>query len=129
MLAKVDDHRHRGSMNASTPQLPATNWTFTQRLSSTRRGARLARLLAVEQLRAWPVSPDVADRAVAITAELSANAALHGRVPGRDFRLGLVLDGTTEILRVEVIDTRGERRPTLQRSLPRTVKPGAACCW
>ncbi|MFE2183958.1 ATP-binding protein [Streptomyces sp. NPDC059455] len=105
-------------MNASTPQLPATSWTFTQRLSSTRRGARLARLLAVEQLRAWPLSPAVADRAVAIIAELSANAALHGRVPGRDFRLGLVFDGATETLRIEVTDTRGERQPVLQPTAP-----------
>ncbi|MGW4077944.1 ATP-binding protein [Streptomyces asiaticus] len=105
-------------MNASTPQLPTTSWTFTQRLSSTRRGARLARLLAVEQLRAWPMSPAVADRAVAIIAELSANAALHGRVPGRDFRLGLALDGATETLRIEVTDTRGERQPALQPPPP-----------
>ncbi|MCQ8192991.1 ATP-binding protein [Streptomyces rugosispiralis] len=105
-------------MNPSTPQLPATSWTFTQRLSSTRRGARLARLLTVEQLRTWPVSPGVAERAVAITAELSANAALHGRVPGRDFRLGLALDDAAETLRIEVTDTRGERRPTRRPAPP-----------
>nr|WP_308295314.1 ATP-binding protein [Streptomyces sp. PSAA01] len=72
----------------------------------------------MEQLRAWPVSPDVADRAVAIIAELSANAALHGRVPGRDFRLGLVLGGAMETFRIEVTDTRGERQPTLQPTTP-----------
>ncbi len=72
----------------------------------------------MEQFRAWPVSPAVADRAVAIIAELSANAALHGRVPGRDFRLGLALDGATETLRIEVTDTRGERQPALQPPPP-----------
>ncbi|GHE78604.1 hypothetical protein GCM10018782_60020 [Streptomyces griseoaurantiacus] len=84
--------RHRGLMNAITPQLCATVRTFSLLLSSTRRGARLARLLAVEQLRAWEVSPGVTERAEQIVAELAGNAALHGRVQGRDFRLVLTLD-------------------------------------
>ncbi|MFI1764157.1 ATP-binding protein [Streptomyces sp. NPDC020800] len=43
-------------------------------------------------------------------AELAANALLHGRARGRDFRLGLALrdDGT---LRIEVTDARGDRIP------------------
>ncbi|MGW3565483.1 ATP-binding protein [Streptomyces sp. NPDC000941] len=104
----------------TTPQLPATAHTFTQRLSSTRRGARLARLLAAEQLRTWPVSPDVAERAELIVAELASNAALHGRVPGRDFRLALTLTlaGTRAVLRIEVTDTRGEKLPALQPPPP-----------
>ncbi|MDX3232396.1 ATP-binding protein [Streptomyces sp. ME19-01-6] len=102
----------------TTSQLPAAINTFTQRLSSTRRGARLARLLAVEQLRTWPVSPDVAERAELIVAELASNAALHGRVPGRDFRLTLTLDNITGTLRIEVTDTRGEKLPTLQPTPP-----------
>ncbi|WSW80704.1 ATP-binding protein [Streptomyces sp. NBC_00996] len=44
---------------------------------------------------------------------------LHGRVPGRDFRLTLVLDaGGT--LRIEVTDARGDRVPRIQ-------DPGAEC--
>ncbi len=43
-------------------------------------------------------------------AELAANAVVHGRVPGRDFRLSLVLHGNGR-LRIEVTDTRGERLP------------------
>jgi anti-sigma regulatory factor (Ser/Thr protein kinase) len=40
---------------------------------------------------------------------LAANAVTHGRVPGREFELRLALtDGT---VRIEVSDTRGERRP------------------
>ena len=100
-------------MNARTPQLPATTRTFAQRLSSTRRGARLARLLAVGQLRAWPVSPAVTERAERIVAELAANAAIHGRVQGRDFRLALSFDEARGILRIEVADTRGEKLPAL----------------
>ena len=87
---------------------------FTVLLSPTPQGARLARLLATEQLRAWEVP---LDRAVQIVAELAANAATHGRVQGRDFRLTLyVVAGT---LRIEVTDTRGDLLPRLQQADPR----------
>jgi anti-sigma regulatory factor (Ser/Thr protein kinase) len=99
-------------MSATAPQLLATVHTFAQLLSSIRRGARLARLLAAEQLRAWPVSPGVTERAEQIVAELAANAALHGRVNGRDFRLTLTLDTTAGLLRIAVIDARGEHLPS-----------------
>ncbi|MCF2126259.1 ATP-binding protein [Strepomyces sp. STD 3.1] len=98
-------------MHASTPQIHATARTFAQRLSSTRRGARLARLLAVEQLTAWEVSPLVIERAEHVVAELAANAALHGRVQGRDFLL--TLDDAAGTLRVAVSDTRGEHLPAI----------------
>ncbi|MEU6664628.1 ATP-binding protein [Streptomyces sp. NPDC046727] len=81
---------------------------FTALLSPTRRGARLARLLATEQLRAWGLPLDAAEH---IVAELAANAATHGRVPGRSFRLTLYVVGDT--LRIEVTDTRGDRLPRL----------------
>ncbi|EHN79921.1 putative regulatory protein [Streptomyces coelicoflavus ZG0656] len=80
--------------------------------SSTRRGARLARLLTYEQLRTWQVSPGVADRAEQIVAELAANAALHGRVQGRDFRLALANDSAAGVLRVAVTDARGDQLPS-----------------
>lgn len=99
-------------MSATTPQLSSTVHTFAQLLSSTRRGARLARLLAAEQLRAWPVSPGVTERAEQIVAELATNAALHGRVDSRDFRLTLTLDTAAGLLRIAVIDARGERLPS-----------------
>ncbi|MBL1288371.1 ATP-binding protein [Streptomyces sp. NPDC057067] len=80
---------------------------FTVLLSPTRRGARLARLLTVAHLGDWglPTEP-----AANIVAELAANAAVHGRVSGRDFRLGLMVHRDT-LLRIEVTDTRGERLP------------------
>ncbi|WP_416071941.1 ATP-binding protein [Streptomyces sp. ID05-04B] len=99
-------------MNATTPELAATVDTFAQLLSSTRRGARLARLLAAEQLRAWPVPPGVTERGEQIVAELAANAALHGRVNSRDFRLTLTLDTTAGLLRIAVTDARGEQLPS-----------------
>ncbi|MEU6526865.1 ATP-binding protein [Streptomyces sp. NPDC046924] len=82
---------------------------FTVLLSSTPRGARLARLLAVDALRDWGLPQEAASHVV---AELAANAATHGRLPGRSFRLMLYVVGTT--LRIEVTDTRGDRLPALQ---------------
>lgn len=79
---------------------------FSVLLSPTPRGARLARLLATEQLRAWGLPLESARHVV---AELAANAATHGRVNGRDFRLTLYVVGDT--LRIEVTDTRGDRLP------------------
>ena len=78
------------------------------RLPSTRKGAHRARTLATEQLRAWRLPFDAAAH---IVAELTANAALHGHVPGRGFRLDLAVTGGA--LRIEVTDTRAEAFPTV----------------
>ncbi|MFJ3638661.1 ATP-binding protein [Streptomyces sp. NPDC090108] len=86
---------------------------FSVLLSSTPRGARLARLLATDQLREWGFPHESAAHVV---AELAANAAAHGRLPGRSFRLTLQVTGRT--LRIEVADTRGERRPELREADP-----------
>ncbi|WP_330459640.1 ATP-binding protein [Streptomyces sp. NBC_00820] len=86
---------------------------FSVLLSSTPRGARLARLLATDQLRAWGLPCEAAAQVV---AELAANAAAHGRLPGRSFRLTLYVIGRT--LRIEVADTRGDRRPELREPDP-----------
>jgi anti-sigma regulatory factor (Ser/Thr protein kinase) len=104
-------------MTTTMPQPAATVRTFTQLLSSTRRGARLARLLASGQLHAWEVSPTVTERAEQVVAELAANAALHGRVQARDFRVTLALDTTSGVLRIAVTDARGDR------PLPTDVPP------
>lgn len=56
------------------------------------------------------------DAAAHIVAELAANAATHGRVPGRDFRLLLYVVGAT--LRIEVTDTRTDRLPRTQPPAP-----------
>ncbi|MFJ6696074.1 ATP-binding protein [Streptomyces sp. NPDC091272] len=89
-------------------QSPAPVRQFAVQLSSTRRGARLARLLAVEQLRSWGLP---LEDPAHIVAELAANAVTHGRVPGRDFRLVLSVDDL-DTLRIEVIDARSDRLPT-----------------
>ncbi|MEV0489109.1 ATP-binding protein [Streptomyces atratus] len=77
-------------------------------LSPTRRGARLARLRTTAQLGEWDL-PSVS--AVQIVAELAANAMVHDRVPGRDFRLDLTVHDGGALLRIEVSDARGECLP------------------
>ncbi|GGL39508.1 ATP-binding protein [Streptomyces anthocyanicus] len=98
-------------MNRSASQLTSPHLSFTQLLSSTRRGARLARLLTVSQLRSWSAPQDLTERVELVVAELAANAVLHGHVPGRSFRLTLVFDAAACHLRVDVTDPRGDRWP------------------
>ncbi|ROQ66799.1 histidine kinase-like protein [Streptomyces sp. 840.1] len=95
------------NQQTASPQRPTAERTFTVRLSPTRRGARLARLLAVAHLGLWGLP---SESAAHIVAELAANATVHGRVPGRDFQLRLTV-GADERLRIEVTDTRGDRLP------------------
>ncbi|MGV9559701.1 ATP-binding protein [Streptomyces sp. NPDC003401] len=113
-------------MNHATPHVGAPARTFTQLLSSTRRGARLARLLAVTELRSWEASEDLTERAELVVAELAANAVLHGHVPGRCFRLTLVLDPAAGRLRVEVGDARGDLYPQIVTDTagPAALRPG-----
>ncbi|MDK0519852.1 ATP-binding protein [Streptomyces sp. ML-6] len=96
----MNQHITRTERSAPTRQ-------FTVLLSPTRRGARLARLLTTAHLSAWGLP---VESAAHIVAELAANAAVHGRVPGRDFRLGLAVHRDA-LLRIEVTDTRGEQLP------------------
>lgn len=90
---------------------------FTQRFSSTPRGARLARLLALQQLHHWdiPYGSPLSDDAALIVSELVTNAATHGRLRGRDFELHLA--HPTGLLVIEVSDARGEHRPSLVKEL------------
>ncbi|MFC9670040.1 ATP-binding protein [Streptomyces sp. NPDC056949] len=98
-------------MNQALPQLTHAPRTFVQQLSSTPRGARLARLLMVTELRSWHVLPDLTERAELVVAELAGNAVLHGCVPGRDFRLALAYSPPAQRLRIEATDARGDRQP------------------
>ncbi|MGI5427160.1 ATP-binding protein [Streptomyces sp. CA-179760] len=90
-------------------QLLSSTEHFSVLLSSTPRGARLARLLAMNWMRARDLPYRVTEATEHLVAELAANAATHGRLPGRDFRL--VLEARCETLRIEVTDTRGEDLP------------------
>lgn len=110
--------QHQLTDEAQPPRTPTPVPHLTLRFSSTRRGARLARQLAVQQFTEWtglPHDSDPARTVALVTAELAANAFRHGSLPGRDFRLVLLL--LPHILRIEVTDTRPERLPP--RTSPR----------
>ncbi|NWF29420.1 ATP-binding protein [Streptomyces sp. PKU-EA00015] len=95
------------------PQQPVTSLRqFSQLLSATRRGARLARLLTMEQIVewGWPRDSERAEAAEVVVAELATNAVVHGRLAGRGFRLGLMLLPDAR-LRIEVTDPRGDLLP------------------
>jgi len=87
--------------------------TFARMLPSERFSAGLARRLALGRLAAWglPEGSEAAEATASVIAELAANAVTHGRVPGRDFELRVTLDPDAGVIRVEVSDARGERRP------------------
>lgn len=94
-------------------QAPSRAEEFVMHFTSTPRGARLARHLVSHRLHEWghPYGTPVNETVTLITAELTANAVTHGRVPGRDFHLRLALGPGT--VTVEVSDTRTERQPRL----------------
>ncbi|MGW1004873.1 ATP-binding protein [Streptomyces sp. NPDC002520] len=94
------------NLEISTPLIE-----FVQRLSATPRGARLARRLAANWLATWgyPHAGDPNDTVQHVVAELAANAVTHGRVPGRDFELRLLLLRPRDTVRIEVSDARGDR--------------------
>ncbi|GAA2412973.1 ATP-binding protein [Streptomyces glaucosporus] len=99
----------------STAEQPAHAAHFAVRLSSTARGVRLARRFAVQQFTEWTGLPhdcDTAHAVALVTDELAANAVAHGSLPGRDFRLTLLLPPSEPgVVRIEVTDTRPERLP------------------
>ena len=96
----------------TAPSIPLRR--FSVPLSATRRGARLARLLTAEQLLSWGLPLDPARL---IVAELAANAVVHGKVPGRSFRLALTVTACGA-LRIEVTDARGESLPGRRDAAP-----------
>lgn len=106
--------------NIPSPEMTVPVRRFSVRLPSSRRGAQRARQLTVAKLDGWGLPHEDAAHVV---AELAANAALHGRVPGRDFRL-LLDAGAPGVLRVEVTDTRGERLPAIPRGRGEDAESG-----
>ncbi|MEO3763419.1 ATP-binding protein [Streptomyces sp. B8F3] len=94
--------------------------TLSALFSPTPRGARRARLLAVHQLGEWgiPRTTATAEAVAVVTAELAANAVVHGRLRGRFFRVRLCLK--EHVVRIEVSDARPER------PVPTAAPPGAA---
>ncbi|MEV4944362.1 ATP-binding protein [Streptomyces sp. NPDC053755] len=106
-------------MNQKNTTRPQTSSAarFEVLLSPTPRGARLARLLTVEWLRTRHELPyGVTEAAAHLVAELAANAATHGRVAGRNFRVALLAQEA--VLRIEVTDTRADALPRLRPPSP-----------
>lgn len=87
--------------------------SFTAQFASSPTGARLARRLAVRRMEEWgyPPASDVSGTVALVVGELAANAVQHGRVPGRDFGLRLVLDAGAGLVRIEVADAASAKRP------------------
>ncbi|MGW5211677.1 ATP-binding protein [Streptomyces sp. NPDC004051] len=106
---------HSPSSQRHRPSGPAAPTEFAMAFTSTPRGARLARLFVAHCLDSWghPYDSDVNGTLALITAELCANAVRHGRVPGRDFHVRLTTEADGGRLRLEVSDTRAERRPAV----------------
>ncbi|MFF4246788.1 ATP-binding protein [Streptomyces sp. NPDC001822] len=106
-------------MPAPHTRATLTPGVFAQTFSATRRGARLARLLAALQLVEWghPRGSEHHDAVTVVVAELAANAVLHGLVPGRGFALLLAHDGGRGVIRIEVSDTHPSR-PRIHPSRP-----------
>ncbi|SEP86736.1 Histidine kinase-like ATPase domain-containing protein [Streptomyces radiopugnans] len=84
---------------------------FTMRFTSSGKGARLARKLAVRRMEewGWPAASDLSCTVSLLVGELAANAVRHGRVPGRGFRLALEARG--DVVRIEVSDASPIRPP------------------
>ncbi|MFJ2256725.1 ATP-binding protein [Streptomyces sp. NPDC087844] len=96
------------------PLAPAGHLNFSSLFPTTEYGAHTVRHDAERWLAdhlppAVPGGGADADAASLLIAELTANAALHGRVRGREARLNLTL-GSTSLL-IEVTDARGDRLP------------------
>ncbi|WP_199830592.1 ATP-binding protein [Streptomyces sp. MMG1533] len=87
--------------------------TLTAQFTSSTRGARLARRLAVRRMEEWgyPPASDASCTVALVVGELAANAVQHGRVPGHDFRLRLCLDEASGLIRIEVADAAAAKRP------------------
>ncbi|MGW6096975.1 ATP-binding protein [Streptomyces sp. NPDC055157] len=99
-------------MTAQQTQPSVIVSVFTHAFSATRLGASLARRCATGQLGDWgvPLGAPLHDTVALLVAELAANAARHGRVPGRNFELRLLYTHETAVVRIEVSDTH-PRRP------------------
>ncbi|MFE2378591.1 ATP-binding protein [Streptomyces sp. NPDC059398] len=101
-------------MTTSQVEPPLAVQESTHAFPATRLGASLARRAAVARLVDWGVPPGSAlcDTVALLVAELAANVARHGRVPGPNFELRLLHQHAhpTAVVRVEVSDTH-PRRP------------------
>ncbi|WP_406725210.1 ATP-binding protein [Streptomyces sp. GD-15H] len=81
----------------------------------TRCPARPTPRLPADGYLGWSYGSPAHDSVELVVAELARNAVTHGRVPGRDAELRLTVEPCGRLVRVEVSDARGERRPVRAR--------------
>jgi len=84
----------------------------------TPRTIPLARRHITELLTTWG-HLDLAPTAALLTSELCTNAILHGRLPGRLYRVETSL--TARTLRIAVTDPKGEALPRTRTPNPDTT--------
>lgn len=103
-----------GPKRATTQDTAPEHLVLAAQFTSSPRGARLARRLAVRRMREWgyPPASDTSCTVALVVAELAANAVRHGRMPGRDFHLCLAFEGPSRIIRIELSDACPDRPPT-----------------
>lgn len=77
-----------------------------------------AAVAALEPASRAPRGVGLSETIAVLVAELSANAATHGRVAGRDFALTLSLRERAQTLRVDLADTRAEAWPATAPPAP-----------
>ncbi|THA24765.1 ATP-binding protein [Streptomyces sp. RKND-216] len=103
-----DDEPHRAA-----EAVPTQQHCFSMRFTSSRRGAQLARKVAVRRLEQWghPPTSDTSCSVALVVGELAANAVCHGLVPGREFALDLTYTSSSGLVRIEVSDAHPTRPP------------------
>jgi two-component sensor histidine kinase len=85
-----------------------------EQFTSSPRGARLARRLAVRRMGewGWPPASDTSCTVALLVGELAANSVHHGLVPGRDFHLHLGFEARRRLIRIEVSDASPDQPST-----------------
>ncbi|WP_416970320.1 ATP-binding protein [Streptomyces sp. 4F14] len=104
-------------MNDSCP-VPTPTHFDTVTYTPTPRTVPLARRHITTLLTTWG-HPALALNAALITSELCTNAILHGRLPGRLYRVETSL--TARSLRIAVTDPKGESLPVHRTPAPDTT--------
>ncbi|MYW05311.1 ATP-binding protein [Streptomyces sp. SID3343] len=118
--------------DAHRPQLPPPTATFGIVLSSTPRGARLARLVIAERLADWNVHRDSNgfNAAILVVAELAGNAVRHCADAGWDFSVQVSMHPTPSdpvapaTLRIQVTDACPERPVRIAPPPPQDSESG-----
>lgn len=121
-MTTPDGEPMRGGEDTTEPtdEEPTTTTTGTElimlseQFTSSPRGARLARRLAVRRMGewGWPPESDTSCIVALLVGEFAANAVRHGFVPGRNFHLHLGFEPQKCLVRIEVSDASPAQPPT-----------------